>query len=281
VAGKSKRAKDVAKPDEFLSTSIHAMSWLEQRRRQALTILGVLVAGGVAFTLWTDLSKNSAAKAGRLMAAALEAEQAEVVTEPPATDENNEDPPLSFRTEKQRAQTVVRRYKRVLARYSEGELGAHAHMGLAGAYLTLGKLADAQREYQAALDAHQEDVEPFALEGIAYTFEARGKLDEARHHYDDLKTMRDGAYRYLADYHLARLDIAQGKKAEALELLKNVRQNLPGNPDLPYLREQTEARIADLEAEGIIAAGDDHGGTKAGPHAKKAHSGGGRSKDEE
>ncbi|MBI2893508.1 MAG: tetratricopeptide repeat protein [Deltaproteobacteria bacterium] len=280
MALKTKHAKDVAKPDEFVSTSMRAIAWLETRRTKVLAALGVLVALGVAYTVWADQRKSAAADAGRLLATALEAETAEVIAEPPQADEDGEEPPLTFRSEKQRAQTVIRRYKRLLARVDSGNLAAHAHMGLAGAYLELGKLQDAQREYQRVLESGSEPLAPYAIEGIAYVLEARGKLGEARARYDELRLLQEGAYRNLAAYHLARIDMAQGKKPEALELLKNVRQNLPESPDLPYLREQIEARIADLEAEGVIAAsgGDDDEAGEGRSGAKKGKKKGGGSR---
>lgn len=282
MALKTKHAKDVAKPDEFVTKSMRAITWLEARRKKVLISLGVLVALGVGYTFWADQRKSSAAEAGRLLASALEAETAEVIAEPPEASEDGEDPPLTFRSEKQRAQTVILRYKRLLSRVDSGDLAAHAHMGLAGAYLELGKLQDAQREYQAALDSGNEALAPAAIEGIAYILEARGKLDDARARYDELKLMQDGAYRNLAAYHLARIDIARGKKPDALELLKSVRQNLPESPDLPYLRQQVEARITDLEAEGVIAASggdddDDRGEGRSGAKKGKKKGGGSRS----
>lgn len=290
MALKTKHAKDVAKPDEFVTTSMRAITWLQARRKQVLIALGVLVALGVGYTVWADQRKSAAADAGRLLAAALEAETAEVIAEPAETSEDGEDPPLTFRSEKQRAQAVFRRYKRLLARVDSGDLAAHAHMGLAGAYLELGNLQDAQREYQRVLDSGNEALAPPAIEGIAYILEARGKLDDARARYDELKLIQNGNYRNLAAYHLARIDIARGKKPDALELLKSVRQNLPESPDLPYLREQVEARITDLEAEGVIAAsgGDDDDRGEGASGAKKgrkkgggSRSGGGRGRDSE
>lgn len=289
MALKTKHAKDVAKPDEFVTTSMRAITWLQARRTQVLISLGVLVALGVGYTVWADQRKSAAADAGRLLAAALEAETAEVIAEPPETSEDGEDPPLTFRSEKQRAQAVIRRYERLLARVDSGDLAAHAHIGLAGAYLELGKLRDAQREYQSALDSGNEALAPPAIEGIAYILEARGNLEEARARYGELKLIQNGNYRNLAAYHLARIDIARGKKSDALELLKSVRQNLPESPDLPYLREQVEARITDLEAEGVIAAsGDDDDRGEGASGAKKgkkkgggSRPGGGRGRDSE
>lgn len=261
---KSKHEKAVASPDQFLTTSMHAVSWIEQNRKLVFGGVAVILLLGVGYVAFGDYSESRHAAVTRRVTAVLEAEAAEVIAEPPPPPEGQqeEDRPLTFRTEKQRSETLVRRYKRLLDGGGSTEITAFAHLGLAGVYADQGKHEQAQKEYQTVLDSGVESLAPYAVEGLMYVLEARGKRREAIAKLDELKTMQDGKFRSIATYHTARLDIADGKKAQALDLLHHLQRELAETPELSFLREQTMALIGQLEAEGVMAtqaAGDGDG----------------------
>lgn len=277
MALKSKHQKAVAEPDQFLTTSMKAVGWLETNRRLVFGGVALILLIGVGYIAFGDFAEKRRAAVTRKVSAVLEAEAAEVMAEPPPVPEgqDEEDRPLTFRTEKQRNETLVRRYKRLLAADGSTELTAFAHLGLAGVYADQGKHEQAQKEYQEVLDSGVESLAPFAVEGLVYMYEARGKRREAVAKIDELKTMQEGKFRNLASYHSARLDIADGKKTQALDLLRHLQRELAESPELTFLREQTMALIAQLEAEGVVASGGGRDDDEDGPAKKK---GGGASK---
>lgn len=256
MALKSKHQKQLAQPDQFVSTSMQAVSWIETNRKLVFGGVAVILILGVGWVAWGNFGESRRAAVTRKVAAVLEAEAADVVAEPPPAPEGQEEEnrPLTFRTEKQRSETLVRRYKALLAADGSAELTAFAHLGLGGVYADLGKQADAQKEYQAVLDAGVDSLAPYALEGMMYVLEARGKKREAMAKVDELKTIQDGKFRNLAAYHTARMEIADGRKAQALDLLRRVQRDLAETPELTYLREQTMALIGQLESEGVVGA---------------------------
>jgi tetratricopeptide (TPR) repeat protein len=275
LALKSKHQKAVAEPDQFLTTSMKAVGWLEQNRKLVFGGLAVVLVIGVGYVGFGDYAENRRAAVTRKMSSVLEAEAADVVAEPPplAEGEDEDARPLTFRTEKQRSETLVRRYKRLLAADGSSEMTAFAHLGLAGVYADLGKQEDAQKEYQEVLDSGVDALAPFAVEGLVYVYEARGKRREALAKIDELKTMQDGKFRLLANYHSARLDIADGKKTQALDVLRRLQRDLAESPELSFLREQTMALIGQLEAEGVMAsAGSRDDGEGDAPAKKKGAS---------
>lgn len=257
MALKSKHQKQLAQPDQFVTRSMEAVSWLESNRKLVLGAVAFILVLGVAWVGWNSYAEKRRAAVTRTVSAVLEAEAADVVAEPPPLPEgaDEQDRPLTFRTEKQRNETLVRRYKRLLAAGGSTELTAFAHLGLGGVYANLGKHQDAQKEYQAVLDSSVETLAPYALEGIMYVLEARGKKREAQAKIDELKTIQDGKFKNLASYHAARLEIADGRKAQALDMLRRLQRDLAETPELAYLREQTMALIGQLESEGIVGAG--------------------------
>lgn len=276
---KSKHQKEVAQPDQFLTTSMKAVSWVEENRKLVFGTLAVVLVIGVGYVAFGDFAQKRRASVTRKVSAVLEAEAAEVVAEPPPLPEgqDEEDRPLTFRTEKQRNETLVRRYKRLLAADGSTEITAFAHLGLAGVYAEQGRHEDAGKEYQAVIDSGVEALTPYAIEGLVYVYEARGKRREALAKIDELKTIQDGKFRNLATYHSARLEIADGRKNQALDVLQHLQRELAEQPELSFLREQTMALIGQLEAEGIIASGggardDDDGEGGGGKRAKKGGS---------
>ncbi len=271
MALKSKHQKAVAEPDQFLTTSMKAVGWLEQNRKLVFGGIAVILVMGVGYVVFGDFAVKRHAVVTRQVGAVLEAEAAEVVAELPplAEGQEEEDRPLTFRTEKQRNETLVRRYKRLLAADGSTELTAFAHLGLAGVYADQGEHEDAQKEYQLVLDSGVDALAPFAVEGLVYAYEARGKRREARAKIDELKTMHEGKFRNLASYHSARLDIADGKKTQALDLLRHLQRELAESPELSFLREQTVALIAQLEAEGVVSSGGPRDDDEEAPAKKK------------
>jgi len=289
LALKSKHQKQIAQPDQFVTTSMQAVNWLEHNRMLVFGGIAAVLLVGVSYVAWGDFSAGGRASVTRKVASVLEAEDAEVVAELPPVPEgqDEEDRPLTFRTEKQRSQTLVRRYKRLLDAGGSAELTAFAHLGLAGVYADQGKDADAQKEYQTVLDAGVDSLIPYAIEGMVYALETRGKRHEARAKLDELKTIQNGRFRSLASYHIARLEIADGDKARALDLLRRVQRDLAETPELTFLREQTMALITQLESEGVMATATEHDESDSPAKKKRGAKGkaparhGGEGEDEE
>src|SRR6185436_6325543 len=89
--------------------------------------------------------------------------------------------------------------------------------------------------------------------------ESSGKLDEALKQLEQLKKYDDGAYKDLAEYHLARFKLASGDRDAAKTLLKGVYDRLgspaEGAPKSRFLKGEVEVRLAELDSSLVPAGG--------------------------
>jgi tetratricopeptide (TPR) repeat protein len=123
-------------------------------------------------------------------------------------------------------------YASVAEAHPKTPAAAWARVGEGKAFYAQGDWAGSRAAYQAALDMSEDEVVRWAaLEGVAP----------------------------IAGYHQGRILQAQGKLEEAKTKFRGVLAELkdPEAPELPYTREQTEARLALLDASLAPAGGVD------------------------
>ena len=193
--------------------------WADAHRRQVI-IAGAagLVVAAAAILASTQLAARSHG-AGAALGAAIDAARGRIVAagETPPEDALGE----SFPSAHARAEAALGRYRKVTANDPDSKTAAWGLLGEGNALLELGKADDARKAYARALELGLADpfVQWRAIEGLAFSFEAQGKPEDAMRRFEELATIQKGAYRAAGDYHRARLYAAQGKGDKTLEIL--------------------------------------------------------------
>lgn len=213
----SRTAKVTAK---FVEKNISWLQW----------VFLASLAGLVAYFVWDYRAKRQGEKAADALMLAVADEQAKVagVGEWRAADPNLVDPRPEFGSNDERLKAAEQKYRDALGEKATPTTRLLAHVGLGGVLYDQGKFAAARAEYEAVRSDKASALAPEALarsiEGIGLSYEAEANLPEALKAFEKLGEQR--GYGNLASYHRARVLHAQGKSAEAIELLKKVRTDL-------------------------------------------------------
>ena len=227
-----------------------ATTWAKQHRRKlivAVVLVAVAVAGA---TGWSIYSEEKAQEASTVLWDAVETARAEIVAEGGASpDEDTQ----TYATIEARAERASERYEKVVAQYPSTPAAVWAHLGRGNALYELGEHGDARTAYQKALTEGGDDpiIAWRALEGIGFTYEAEEQWDVAIERFQELGSSAEGAWRDIADYHLARMYLAKNDEARAKETLRELVDRLrgerEGEPQLDYVLAQAELRLAALD----------------------------------
>lgn len=137
-----------------------------------------------------------------------------------------------------------------VAKENQGrEVEEWALLGAAASALEAGDPAEAGALYERALTESdlREYERRLALEGLAAAQLAEGKNDAARKTYERMRELGDAA-RNAADLGIARILVAEGREAEAKELLEGLRDRLSalGRDGAGFTQEATSALLSEL-----------------------------------
>lgn len=243
-----------------------ATDWAQANRPLAMGVFAAIVlaaAGWVGYAWWQS-SQNEAA--GALLEDAVRIATAEIVDEddPPAASagEDDADEAPTFTSRQARSEAALEAYRRVLSQYAGSEAARWARLGEARALFDLGQYDEARDAYEGALrEAGGEPMVAWrALEGIGFTYEVARDWDEAIEKYEELRSIDDGAYQAVAEYHIARMRIAKGETVQATsalrELVQQLRSDAEGEePEFPYVLAQAEVRLRELDPSSAAGSG--------------------------
>lgn len=217
--------------DDVLSRSAHATTKFVQRNLGWLQWVFVFgAAGSIGYLIYEHRTELTKEKAGDALMTAVAAQQGNVTgqVEWRAPDGNLVDPRQEFASDEERLKAAEERYRSALGEPSNDGSRLYAHLGLAGVLFDQGRYAGARAEYENAKNSSLADKMPEAkgraLEGLALSFEAEGKRDQALSALTELEKV-DG-FRDTARYQRARLWHAQGESQKALEELKKLQDDL-------------------------------------------------------
>lgn len=248
--------------DDALSRTAHAagkfleknMSWLQW------VLLGG-VAGGIGYLVYDYRAQLANEKATDALMVAVAAQQGRIAgaDEWRSPDPNLVDPRAEFASSEERLKAAEERYRAALAEGGNSGTRLFAHLGLAGVLFDQGRYADARAEYEnaktLAISARQPVGRARALEGIALSYEAEGKRDEALRAFGELADVEGHAQ--LGRYHQARLWHAQGDSAKALETLTKVREELlkiaPATGRPSFLQASVEELMRSIDPNAVPA----------------------------
>ncbi len=219
TAAKAARRGTSAVPGAAVLPLREAGHWAGAHRRRlgiGTAAAAVVIAGVIFATTWRDARAHAASAAFQ---AAVESASAPIVGAGEAPPENA--PDETFATAQARAEAALARYRTVSSEHAGTTAANWGLLGEANALLELGKHDEARKVFARVLESGRDDafIEWRALEGLGFSFEAQGKHDEALRRFEQLASVRKGAYRIVGDYHRARMLVARGKRDKALELL--------------------------------------------------------------
>lgn len=201
-----------------------AAAWFDDHGRTLWIALGAVVVVGVAWVVLAHYLTTKDYDAGVALQAAVTNSLGIVV---PAGETAPEDLIVpSYSSAEERGKKTLDGYRDVATKYGSSAAGKYATLGLANSLFDLGKYAESVTEYAKVLNGAGTATDTYlrfrALEGSGYALEAQQKYPEALAKFEELSRFADGAYRPLADYHRARILVAQAKPAEARALLEGL-----------------------------------------------------------
>lgn len=245
----------------------------------ALLAIGVLVF--VGFLLYGQFGHRGEEAAATALLKAVEIANAEIRAADAEVPENEPEGTVTFPTAQARAESALREFQKVARDHAGTVAASWAHLGEAHALLELNRAADARQAFEKARRDGGDDVmiAARAIEGIGFTLEAESKPQDAVQKYQELSRLENGLFRNLADYHLARMYIALHEETRAKELLRALvdRLNSAEGPEgelapaSPYVLDQAQVRLAELDPSAAPASrrgagGPNSGGTIMGPN---------------
>jgi hypothetical protein len=233
-------AEDEAPPDRLLPSEMvddalaRATAAVVKRLRHNANIIGwtllVVLLGGGAFLYYRHRSQLGDAEVSDALAHAVQAEQALVL--PKEMDQRTEEQKKAdfrriFASDEERNQAALEGYRKVAGEHGDSGAAILAKLGEAGVLLEEQKWDESIAAYgqvlESALASADPDVRARALEGRAFAYEANKQLDEAKGAFEKLGEVPGDGYKALSRYHLARVQLAQGNKAEAIKLFIEAR----------------------------------------------------------
>ncbi len=251
-------------PDALMTTTLKVVDWTNKRRKQITATLGVLALGAAAWFGWAYYRGQRELAASDLLAKGVTAELAPIKTgEEDAADQKRLQ---FFSSEEEKEKAALAAYADAKAKYADLGPGVLARLGEAGLYLerhewdsAIAAYTEVRNHPLAAADAN---VRLRCVEGLGYAREGKGSIDEARRSFDELMNMEVKGAKPLGLYHLARLDAAQGKTAEAITKLKSAQDAIsqPGAPSARYLHDNVEKLLGRLDPTAVHKAPAAHGG---------------------
>jgi hypothetical protein len=254
--------------DPLLERAADAQRWIREHGQVfgALVTVGVLgVAGFLGWTYWQD-KRNDDASA--MLAKAFADEHGHVSDKDPDDDDDAKTSQLypTFKSGAERRDAALAKYRTVESKYPGTGAAILARLAEASLLLDAGDAKAAAAAYEevraSALAQADAEVRGRAIEGIGFAHELLAQaepdrdknLDAARAAYRDLAQVDVKGLKELGLYHQARVVLARGDKASAIELLKEAHKLVtePGEAhSFSYLEFVVEDRLRELDPSAL------------------------------
>lgn len=230
--------------------------WLEKNRTMAIGAVAAVLLVIAGYVGWSMFGNRTAEHAAVALSEALDVANAEIRPADAPAPANDSVDRETFPTTTARATKALDLFRRVTTGFTGTDAAAWARLGEARALLDLGKPAEARAAYEKALreGSGNTAVAARAYEGIAFSFEVENEPRKAIEKFQALARAGEGAYKDLADYHLARMYLRTNEETRAKDLLKELVQRLRARDDTdpgdvsPYVLSQAELRLAELDS---------------------------------
>lgn len=227
------RKRLLKEPDEFISTSMRAMSWLRRNSRWVTAGAVLAVVCGVAVWGWKVYNDRREAQAQQLHSQAYSLYAR-------ALDEADTGASQDLMGKS------VERFQAVMKQFPDTRAGWMARLYKGRASYALGRFGEAVEDFEAALasvpSGDDGTMRGLALQGLGLALQAKGDWERAAEAFQSLKEAAGGSFGRMADLELARCYEKMGKPKEAL----SVYQSLLGLLSEPLQKEMVQARMARL-----------------------------------
>lgn len=203
-AKKISRKKLLKEPDEFISITARTIQFFRTYQRQILRsaiivlIAVAAVAGGFYYLRWQE----GKALAIQDQALKLYQEAYRSSLENPGTEKKED-----FRK-------ALDKFQEALSAYKWGRTAQIAELYLGNCYFGLKEYDQAQTAYSRCLEG---PFRPIALNGLAYSFEAKGDYNKARENFEKSSDNPDNPFQLESMLGTARCYEALNQKPKALE----------------------------------------------------------------
>lgn len=264
AAKATKRGRTNALDTQVQKRAMWLSEWIDNNKRTVLIALGVVAALLVVAWVGIALMQNSHAAAAKELWKAVETATARIRSEnAPSFDEANlnDSKDETFTSIRARAEKAKGLFHQVVASHASTKAAAWAELGEGASLLDLGKSADARAVFQKAMqDAGDNPIIIWrAIEGIGFSYEQEGKWHDAEQRYHELSTAGGGNFKGIAEYHLARMYLAQGDTNRAKETLKGLVEKIravetsagPNVQGSTYVQNQSEIRLMELDSAAL------------------------------
>jgi TolA-binding protein len=215
------------KQNEFASLAFRTRDAVRERQRQVLAVVVALVViGGVVLGYYVWRSRVEA-RASAALAEAIGVSQ-ERVGPPPADTSPQTEP--GFRTERERSQASLTKFKSVADEHASTRAGIEARYREAATRVTLGTYKEAAKSYQLVIDAAGDDfLGQMARLGLAEAQARAGEYDQAIGIYTDLAQQKDDRIVETVLMQLGRVYRDAGKRAEAEQTFNRLINEYPAS----------------------------------------------------
>lgn len=278
--------------DPLLDRLAEVGRWAKKNSSTVATAVGIALLAGLAFVGYGYFQKHRETAASEALSSAVADARGRIGTE--KEDENKfKDPTPIFKTEDERRDAALAKYREVLSKYAGTGAAMLARLGEGSLLLdkhdldgALAAFADVRTSPLGQADV---EVRGRALEGMGFVHELKAAAlqgDEATKEQDaaiqafkELEATDVKGFKELGLYHQGRVYQTKGDRPRAIEILKSVYERLakPGeNHPFPYLEEMTADRLRALDPSalppkptGQMGAGPNGGRTLTQEQIKK------------
>jgi len=274
-AARAKKAAEKAKKlgklpateAKALEQTEHALSWLGQRKNGLLIgSVTVIVVIAVSFAwMWRRMQEREAA--GNILAKAVKIDERPVGAAPAFGQPSTAKP---FATAEAKRTALLKAYRRVIKNYSHTEALTWALLGEGSVLLqqstdyppgdaqakkkAQGIAEQAFKSYSRAKSlAKEPSVTARALEGMGIAKQNQEKFDEALSYFEQMLKVRNGEVQRLAELHVARTYLLQGKRDKAQSELKKLIHQLTDRKQgadvvqMEYVLNQAQTLLASID----------------------------------
>jgi hypothetical protein len=269
--GKVKRPSAVSdafapEADPLLERTARLTKWIKEHRQVFGALVAVGLIGGGGFLGWMYWQGKQEADASALLAQAFADEHGHVASDKDDDDDDNSKKALypTFKSAAEKRDATLAKYRQVESKYAGTGAAILARLSEAGLLLDAGDAKGATAAYVevkgSPLAKADGEVRGRATEGLGFADELLAQTDAANKdkHLDDalaafkeLEQNDTKGFKELGMYHQARVLLAKGDKAKAIDLLKEVHKRVtePGVESHPfsYLEFVVEDRLRELD----------------------------------
>lgn len=239
-------------PDEVQARVATAAAAYERNSNKLWLGLGGAVVIGAGLFFLNDVFAERDYEAANALEQGLDAARGAIVKD--GEDGPEDDDIETFPSVEARAKKAEEAYASAAQKFGEKAAGHWAKLGEANALAQLGKHVDAEKIFATLTSDADPYIASRATEGVAFALEAQSKYAEAAGKYEALGKLNDGEVKPLADYHRARMLVAQGKQREAATVLEALIKGERAKPEtaptkFPNVVGDAETLLTELSVE--------------------------------